>query len=276
MMERLDIVLVKRGFAESRIQAKRLIMAGAVKINNSSLLKPGQRILPDTEITVEQSPKYVSRGGLKLEKALDVFDLSVKNKVAIDIGASTGGFTDCLLQHDVKYVYAIDVGYGQLAWRLRKDPRVEVHERTNIRHIDQHLFHDTIDIAVIDVSFISLQKVLPVIIEKLGISEIVALVKPQFEAGRLHVKKGGIVDDPDVHEQTLTNLIHYVQNSFAYIHKGLTFSPVHKDIGNIEYLLWIQKPTSNEITNTDISNKVSDVVKTAHLTFYGDCIQNRN
>ncbi len=276
MMERLDIILVERGFAQSRIQAKRMIMAGAVKVNNNSLLKPGQRILPDSNITVEQPPKFVSRGGLKLEKALDEFDLSVKNKVVIDIGASTGGFTDCLLQHGAKYVYAIDVGYGQLAWRLRKDPRVEVHERTNIRHIDQHLFPDTIDIAVIDVSFISLRKVLPVVVEKLGITDIISLIKPQFEAGRSHVKKGGIVDDPDVHKQTLINLINYVQHSFAYIHKGLTFSPVHKDIGNIEYLLWLQKPSSAEITNTDISGAVSNVVKSSHLTFYGKSHQNRN
>ncbi len=275
-MERLDIVLVQRGLAESRHQAKRLIMAGVVRVNNNSKLKPGQRIDPDSEIELKQPPKYVSRGGLKLEKALDEFNVPVKDKVAIDIGASTGGFTDCLLQHDAECVYAVDVGYGQLAWKLRKNPRVKVLERTNIRHIDQRHFPNTIDIAVIDVSFISLQKVLPVVVEKLGITDIIALVKPQFEAGRVHVKKGGIVDDPDVHISTLINLINFAHRSLSIKTKGLTFSPIHSDIVNIEYLLWLNKSTSIQNMNADITNFVSDVVKTAHLTFYRDNLQNWN
>ncbi|MDE0087138.1 MAG: TlyA family RNA methyltransferase [Candidatus Poribacteria bacterium] len=279
-MDRLDIVLVQRGFAESRLQAKRLIFAGAVQVNNNSNLKPGQRIPPDAEIEVEHPPKYVSRGGLKLEKALQDFDITVKNKVAIDVGASTGGFTDCLLQHGVDFVYAVDVGYGQLAWKLRKNPRVHVLDKTNIRYIDPHLFSHPLDIAVIDVSFISLQKVLPVVIEKLGVSEIIALVKPQFEAGRNHVKKGGIVDNPDVHKVTLGNLIEFVQQNLAVIPFGLTFSPIHQDIGNIEYLLWLRKSTTAtqfesglEILTTIDTDFVSDVVNSAHDAFYANSVE---
>ncbi|RKU19017.1 TlyA family rRNA (cytidine-2'-O)-methyltransferase [Candidatus Poribacteria bacterium] len=279
-MERLDIVLVQRGFAESRHQAKRLILAGAVRINNNSNLKPGQRIPPDAEIEVEHPPKYVSRGGLKLEKALHVFDITVQNSVAIDVGASTGGFTDCLLQHGADFVYAVDVGYGQLAWKLQKNPRVYVLDKTNIRYIDQHLFSHPLDIAVVDVSFISLRKVLPTI-ENLGVSDIIALVKPQFEAGRVHVKKGGIVDDPDVHKETLINLIGFVQEDLPAIPAGITFSPIHRDIGNIEYLLWLRKPTAATqleagldalpIVNMDF---VNDVVDTAHHAFYADAAEN--
>ena len=279
-MDRLDIVLVQRGFAESRLQAKRLIFAGAVKVNNNSNLKPGQRIPPDAEIEVEHPPKYVSRGGLKLEKALQDFDITVQNRVAIDVGASTGGFTDCLLQHGADFVYAVDVGYGQLAWKLRKNPRVHVLDKTNIRYIDPHLFSHPLDIAVIDVSFISLQKVLPVVIEKLDVSEIIALVKPQFEAGRTYVKKGGIVDDPDVHKVTLGNLIEFVHQNLAVKPFGLTFSPIHQDIGNIEYLLWLRKSTTAtqfksglEILTTIDTDFVSDVVNTAHDAFYANSIE---
>jgi 23S rRNA (cytidine1920-2'-O)/16S rRNA (cytidine1409-2'-O)-methyltransferase len=276
-MERLDIVLVQRGFAESRLQAKRLILAGAVKVNNNSQLKPGQRISPDVDIEVEYPPKYVSRGGLKLEKALQDFEITVQNKVAIDVGASTGGFTDCLLQHEADFVYAVDVGYGQLAWKLRNNPRVNVLDKTNIRYIDQHFFSHSLDIAVIDVSFISLRKVLPVIIESLGVSDVIVLVKPQFEAGRTHVKKGGIVDDPNVHKETLVNLIDFAQENFSANLMGLTFSPIHRDIGNIEYLLWLQKPITAtqlnsglEIRPTRNMDFVSDVVDTAHKAFYAN------
>lgn len=280
-MERLDIVLVQRGLAESRLQAKRLILAGAVKVNNNSHLKPGQRISPDAKIEVAHPPKYVSRGGLKLEKALQEFEITVQNRVAIDVGASTGGFTDCLLQHGADFVYAVDVGYGQLAWKLRKDPRVQVLDKTNIRYIDQHIFSHPLEIAVIDVSFISLRKVLPVVIEKLGVSEIIALVKPQFEAGRTHVKKGGIVADASVHKETLTNLLDFVQENCSAVPMGLTFSPIHRDIGNIEYLLWLQKPTSAtqfesnlEIPSTTKMDFVRDVVNTAHKAFYANVTEN--
>ena len=273
-MERLDIVLLQRGLVESRLQAKRLILAGAVKVNSNSLVKPGQRVSPNAVIEVEEPPKYVSRGGLKLEKALQDFKITVRNRVAIDVGASTGGFTDCLLQHGADFVYAVDVGYGQLAWKLRKNPRVHVLDKTNIRYIDQHLFSHPIDIAVIDVSFISLRKVIPVVIERLAVSEVIALVKPQFEVGRVHVKKGGIVGDPNVHKETLTNLIDFVRENCSALPMGLTFSPIHRDIGNIEYLLWLRKRTTAKraVSELEISSAteidfVSDVVNAAHRAF---------
>lgn len=274
-MERLDVLIVQKGLAETRLQAKRLVLAGAVKVNNNSNLKPGQRISPETKIEVATPPKYVSRGGYKLEKALQDFQIVVKDKVAIDVGASTGGFTDCLLQHEIAFVYAIDVGYGQLAWKLRKDPRVEILDKTNIRHIQTDLFLHPLDIAVFDVSFISLRKVIPVVIETLEITEIIALVKPQFEAGRVHVKKGGIVDDPNVHKETLIDLIVYLQETCSMMTKGLSFSPIHQDIKNIEYMLWTRKQTNTEALNTKIEQHtasiidyVNDVVDTAHSVFY--------
>lgn len=269
MMERLDIVLVQQGLVESRIQAKRLILAGAVKVNNNSQLKPGQRIRTDAEIVIENLPKYVSRGGLKLEKALQDFDISVKNKVAIDVGASTGGFTDCLLQNGAGFVYAVDVGYGQLAWKLQKNPQVQVVDRTNIRYIDNQIFSNPIDIAVIDVSFISLKLVLPVILEKLSVSEVVALVKPQFEAGRDHVKKGGIVDCPELHKDLLQNLTAYIWDSLSTATMDLTFSPVHRDISNIEFLIWLRKVSTSELSNTTSINTeyINDVVNSAHSAF---------
>ncbi len=269
MMERLDIVLVQRGLVESRIQAKRLILAGAVKVNNNSQLKPGQRIQSDAEIVIENLPKYVSRGGLKLEKALQLFDISVKDRVAIDVGASTGGFTDCLLQHGAGFVYAVDVGYGQLAWKLQKNPRVQVVDRTNIRYIDNHIFSNPLDIAVIDVSFISLKLVLPVLLEKLGVSEVVALVKPQFEAGRNLVRKGGIVDCPEIHKDLLNNLIEFIRDNMSTITMDMTFSPVHRDIRNIEYLIWLRKVSTSELGSTCSINTeyVNDVVNSAHSAF---------
>lgn len=274
-MERLDILIVQKGLAETRLQAKRLVLAGAVKINNNSNLKPGQRISPDTDIIVEHPPQYVSRGGFKLEKAFQVFHICVENKVAIDIGASTGGFTDCLLQHRVQYVYCVDVGYGQLAWKLRKDTRVSVLDRTNIRYVDPDMFSNPLDIAVIDVSFISLRKVIPIVIEILQVKEIIALVKPQFEAGRSHVKKGGIVDDPSVHKETLLNLIDFLEATCSANAMGLTSSPIHQDIGNIEYLLWIRVPSTQKNLDDDLEPNlqnmvdcVSKVVNGAHNTFY--------
>lgn len=274
-MERLDVLIVQKGLAETRLQAKRLVLAGAVKVDNNSDLKPGQRISPEAKIEISTPPKYVSRGGFKLEKALQDFQIVVTDKVAIDVGASTGGFTDCLLQHEIAFVYAVDVGYGQLAWKLRKDPRVNILDRTNIRHIKPDLFSHQLDIAVFDVSFISLRKVIPIVIETLEITEIIALVKPQFEVGRVHVKKGGIVDDPNVHKETLIDLIDYLQETCSIKTKGLSFSPIHQDIKNIEYLLWASKPTNTEALNTNIKqhsafiiNYINDVVDTAHDVFY--------
>lgn len=270
MMERLDIILVKRGFVETRQQAKRLILAGTVKVNNNSQLKPGQRIASDAKIVVEKPPKYVSRGGLKLEKAIQHFNISIQNKIALDVGASTGGFTDCLLQHGADFVYAVDVGYGQLAWKLRTDPRIQVIDRTNIRYIDNLIFSHPLDIAAIDVSFISLQKVLPVILDKLGVTKVIALVKPQFEAGRAFVKKGGIVDNPDIHRDILNDLINFVQIDLSTIATGLTFSPIHRDIANIEYLLWLQKMPNTESGSHSIDAEIiDDVVNSAHKAFNG-------
>ncbi len=287
-MERIDVVLVQRGLAESRLQAKRLILAGAVRVDNISQLKPGKRVPPDAVIAVEQPTKYVSRGGLKLEKALQTFNIAVQDKVALDVGASTGGFTDCLLQHGACFVYAVDVGCEQLARKLRQDSRVHVLEKTNIRYIDKTHFTHPLDIAVIDVSFISLRKVLPVVIEHLtpagegdkGRADVIALIKPQFEAGRVHVKKGGIVDDPRVHTETLVDLIDFVQENLHVTSMGLTFSPIHQDIRNIEYLLWLRKqdvvcsesghPSSviGALCPQDCrENFVREVVSTAHRAF---------
>ena len=250
-MQRIDTFLVERDLVESREQAKRLILAGAVTVNGNARIKPGQRIPADAEVVVQQQQKYVSRGGFKLEKALHTFDINVHNRVALDVGASTGGFTDCLLQHGAKFVYAIDVGYGQLAWKLRKHPQVQPIEKTNIRHLTPaHLKasalndpEDCASIVVIDVSFISLRTVLPSVIKLLRSCDdrfdIIALLKPQFEAGKAYVKKGGIVSDKQVHIQTIDTLIAFVTEKLGATMRGLTYSPIHKDIGNIEYLLWL-------------------------------------
>lgn len=271
-MQRIDTFLVEHDLVESREQAKRLILAGAVTVNGNARIKPGQRIPADAEVVVQQQQKYVSRGGFKLEKALHTFDINVHNRVALDVGASTGGFTDCLLQHGAKFVYAIDVGYGQLAWKLRKHPQVQPLEKTNIRHLTPaHLKastlndpEDCVSVAVIDVSFISLRTVLPSVIKLLSSCQlsvlshqlrgesvkpeapltdirfdIIALLKPQFEAGKAYVKKGGIVSDKQVHIQTIDTLSAFVTEKLGATMRGLTYSPIHKDIGNIEYLLWL-------------------------------------
>ena len=181
-------------------------------VSGSNQVKPGQLISLDAEIVVKQPPRYVSRGGLKLEKALQVFQVDVRDSVAVDVGASTGGFTDCLLQHGARFVYAVDVGHGQLAWKIRQDPRVCVIEGTNIRTIDVNRLGLPVKIGVVDVSFISLQKVLPVIIQIVNpMGDVLALVKPQFEAGRQQVGKGGVVRDVRIHVQVLRDLIQFVR-----------------------------------------------------------------
>jgi 23S rRNA (cytidine1920-2'-O)/16S rRNA (cytidine1409-2'-O)-methyltransferase len=255
-MQRIDTFLVEHQFVESRERAKRLILAGAVTVNGDSNIKPGQRVPADAKVVVQEQQKYVSRGGFKLEKALSTFGVDVQDRVALDVGASTGGFTDCLLQYGARFVYAVDVGYGQLAWKLRTHPQVLPVEKTNIRHLTpSHLktasLRDTenfISIAVIDVSFISLRTVLPSVITLLTHQErgteteydIIALLKPQFEAGKAHVKKGGIVSDKQVHIQTIDNLSVFVRQKLGVPVMGLTYSPIHKDIANIEYLLWLR------------------------------------
>ena len=329
---RIDIFLVENDLAESREQAKRLILAGAVTVNGNAKIKPGQRIPADAEVVVQEPQKYVSRGGFKLEKALSIFEVDVQNRVALDVGASTGGFTDCLLQHGAKFVYAVDVGYGQLAWKLRTHPHVQSIEKTNIRHLTPSLLqagfetplafrgeatsplHDSenfISVAVVDVSFISLRTVLPSVIKILtqqnscqssvvsrqlrGIPcqndnlltenrkvfrrktelttdnhscDIIALLKPQFEAGKAHVKKGGIVPDKQVHIQTIDNLSTFVTAKLGATVRGLTYSPIHKDIGNIEYLLWLTVAKTGESRDyRQPKQTTAKVVAEAHEVF---------
>ncbi|SFF93756.1 23S rRNA (cytidine1920-2'-O)/16S rRNA (cytidine1409-2'-O)-methyltransferase [Desulfotomaculum arcticum] len=239
--KRIDLVLVEKGFFPSREQARAAIMAGEVTINGMPVDKPGQKVTADPDITVRAKLRYVSRGGLKLEKALQVFAINLQGRVILDIGASTGGFTDCALQNGARYVYAVDVGYGQIAWSLRNDPRVGVLERTNIRYLEKDVFKSGMpDFITIDVSFISLCLVLPRADFLLGNYEGVALVKPQFEAGREKVGKKGVVKDPAVHRDVLKKVINCLVELNCSV-LGLDYSPVKGPEGNIEYLLHFQK-----------------------------------
>jgi len=242
MKERLDILLVARGLAESRERAKSAIMAGIVHVEGQRVDKPGTSVDKEAKIEVRGNPiPFVSRGGLKLAKALEVFPVDVAGKIAIDVGASTGGFTDCLLQHGVVKVYAIDVGYGQLDWGLRQDPRVIVMERTNIRHVRPDEFDELVDLVTIDVAFISLTKILKTVSELLvDHGKIVALIKPQFEAGRQQVGKRGVVRDPKVHVEVITQVLAFAE-TLSLGALGLTFSPITGPQGNCEFLVYWQK-----------------------------------
>ena len=263
--QRLDTLVVQRGLAESRERAKRLILAGEVLVAGKPHAKPGHLIPADAEIAVKRLPQYVSRGGLKLEKALQVSQADVRGKVAIDVGASTGGFTDCLLQHGAKFVYAVDVGHGQLAWKIRQDPRVCVIEGTNIRTIDMNRFEPLVEIGVVDVSFISLQKVLPVvtqIVDPMG--DVLALIKPQFEAGRAHVGKGGVVRDAGIHVQVLRDLIQFVHGLDRSV-MGVSHSPIRGPAGNIEYLIWVKGRL--EASSADWGDRAAQIVQRAHEAF---------
>src|SRR6266550_1073297 len=240
--ERLDVALVRRGLAPSRERARALIMAGQVYVGDRMLDKPGTLIPLDADCHLAQAPaelKYVSRGGLKLEKALASFQLSPSDLVALDVGASTGGFTHCLLEHGARRVYAVDVGHGQLAWTLRNDPRVVVMERTNIRHLKS--LPEPIQCVAIDGSFISLRLVLPAIIPLLAPEAwIVALVKPQFEAGKAEADKGsGVITDPAVHTRVLEELQEWIQKNTPFKVRGLTDSPILGRDGNREFLLYL-------------------------------------
>ena len=260
--QRLDTLVVQRGLVDSRERAKQLILAGEVIVAGNAQVKPGHLISPDAEIVVKQPPRYVSRGGLKLEKALQVFRVDVRGRVAIDVGASTGGFTDCLLQHGAKFVYAVDVGHGQLAWKIRQDSRVCVIEGTNIRTIDVNRFESSVKVGVVDVSFISLQKVLPIvtqIVEPTG--DVLALVKPQFEAGRDHVGKGGVVRDARVHLQVLRNLMRFIHGLGQFVME-ISYSPVRGPAGNIEYLIWFKAGT--EGASVDWEKRATQVVQEAN------------
>ena len=240
--KRLDNLLVERGIIQSRERAKGLILSGDVKVNGNPVNKAGTLIDEDAEIELTgKDIPYVSRGGLKLEKAIKEFGINVKDKVAIDVGASTGGFTDCLLQYGIKKVYAVDVGYGQLAWKLRKDPRVIVIERKNIRYLNPDDIGEPVDIATIDVSFISLKLVLPVVknlLKEKG--EIIALIKPQFEVGKGEVGKGGIVKEKEKHEKVISEIKSFaIDLGFKVL--NVTESPIQGQKGNVEFLIHLQK-----------------------------------
>ena len=237
--ERIDILLVEKGLIESREKAKAVIMSGQVYVNSQKVDKAGEKVDIAAEIEVREGLRYVSRGGLKLEKAIKTFDIDLNGKVCLDIGASTGGFTDCMLQNGANKVYSIDVGYGQLAWTLRQDSRVVSMERTNIRYVKSEDLSEQADFASIDVSFISLSKVLRPAKDLLNESaELICLIKPQFEAGREKVGKKGVVRDPEVHKEVIENVISFAEE-YGFFLKGLDFSPIKGPEGNIEYLAYL-------------------------------------
>ena len=265
MKERLDVLLVKRGLAESREKAKAIIMSGIVYVEDQKEDKAGTTFDENAKIEVRGSTlKYVSRGGLKLEKAMTHFGVTLDQKVCMDVGASTGGFTDCMLQNGAVKVFSVDVGHGQLAWKLRNDPRVVCMEKTNIRYVVPEDLEGPAAFSSIDVSFISLTKVLlPVRNLLTEDGEIVCLIKPQFEAGREKVGKKGVVRDPKVHEEVIEKVRDYAM-SIAMEPCHLSFSPIKGPEGNIEYLLHLKKhPEGTEVPmSLDVS--VEDVVKEAH------------
>ncbi len=254
--ERIDILLFERGLVESRSLAQRIVMAGSVRVDGQPVDKPSQKVSRNANISVDAGPKYVSRGGEKLEPALEKFSLvDLSNQVCVDVGASTGGFTDCLLQHGAERVYAIDVGYGILHWKLRNDSRVQVHERTNARYVQD--FPVLIDLVTVDASFISLKVLLPVIRGWLKTNgRVIALVKPQFEAGRKDAAKGsGVIRDHDLHKKILLDII----NSAAlegFLVRDFMQSPITGPKGNIEFLLDLQKAEEIQIIDDQLSERV--------------------
>ncbi|MCI5537332.1 MAG: TlyA family RNA methyltransferase [Oscillospiraceae bacterium] len=251
---RLDQRIVQLGLLESREKAKAMIMAGQVYVNGQKELKAGTNVKPEDSIEVRSSMEFVSRGGYKLKKAVSVFPITLKDKICMDIGASTGGFSDCMLQNGAKKVYCVDVGYGQLAWKIRSDPRVVNLERTNIRYVTDEQVTDKIDFASVDVSFISLELVLPVAYNLLSDDgETVCLIKPQFEAGRENVGKKGVVRDINVHKNVI-NKIYLFAKQLGFAVCGLDFSPIKGPEGNIEYLIYLKKQGTD--ANIDIDYTV--------------------
>ncbi len=241
---RLDLLLVERGLTNSRAVAQRMIMAGQVRVNDQVILKPASLITEDANLSIDSGPPYVSRGGEKLAAALKNFAINVQNKICADVGASTGGFTDCLLQHGAQKVYAIDVGHGILHWKLRQDPRVVVLERTNARHLVK--LAEEIELATVDASFISLKVLLPVIRGwlKPDNAEIIALIKPQFEAGKAVVARGeGVIRDPVIHRQILVDILSFCEQQ-GFSVKGLIRSPLLGPKGNREFLTWLGSQVS--------------------------------
>lgn len=258
MKERLDVLLVQRKLAPSREKAKTMIMEGNVFVAGQREDKAGSVFDEKAEIEVRGNAlKYVSRGGLKLEKAMQNFGIDLKDKICMDIGASTGGFTDCMLQNGARKVYAVDVGYGQFAWKLRQDPRVICMEKTNIRYVTPEDIEDVLDFASVDVSFISLEKVLPAAKELLSPQgEMACLIKPQFEAGREKVGKKGVVRDPEVHKEVIDRIIDFAQG-IGFIIQNLEFSPIKGPEGNIEYLVYMKKGGKEQGEPVNVSQVVA-------------------
>ena len=262
MKTRLDVLMVERGLAESREKAKAIIMSGNVFVDGQREDKAGASFPEKAVIEVKGSPlKYVSRGGLKLEKAMSHFDVELHDKVCMDVGSSTGGFTDCMLQNGAVKVFAIDVGRGQLDWKLRQDPRVVCMEKTNIRYVTPEDIGEEIDFASVDVSFISLKLVLPVAKTLLADNgEIVALIKPQFEAGREQVGKKGVVKDIKVHYEVIKKILDFARSIDLHV-AGLSFSPIKGPEGNIEYLAYLKKA---ECEDNITDEKIQEIVDKSH------------
>ena len=268
--ERLDVLLVQQGLANSRELAKAYIMAGNVYVDGQKEDKAGTKVAVTAKLEVKGNQmKYVSRGGYKLEKAMDVFGIRLDGKICLDIGASTGGFTDCMLQNGASKVYAIAVGYGQFAWKLRNDERVVCLEKTNVRYVTHEQVPDEGDFASIDVSFISLTKVLPAVLGVLGEKgQLVCLIKPQFEAGREKVGKKGVVRDSSVHREVIEMIVEYVRTQSLGI-LGLDFSPIKGPEGNIEYLIYLDKSRSG-MHEDEVQARVDTVVAQSHKILSGE------
>lgn len=251
--ERIDLLLVSKGLAESRSLAQKLVMAGQVRVDGQLVHKPSRRVSTLSILKVEGGPKYVSRGGQKLEGAIGYFDLKVEGLLCADVGASTGGFTDCLLQHGARKVYSIDVGHGLLHWDLRNDPRIVVMERTNARKLGA--LPQPIDLVTIDSSFISLQLLLPNVVRWLSPeANVIALVKPQFEAGREFVRKGGVVRDPDVHRKVLENVLGWCSD-LGLFPQDIFKSPLVGPKGNVEFFVW----AATEGVANELSDRLDEI-----------------
>lgn len=260
---RIDMLLVERGFFETRERAKKALMSGIVYVDNQMIDKAGTKVDIEADIGIRgKSLAYVSRGGLKIEKAIEKYGIDLKDLTCMDVGASTGGFTDCMLQNGAKKVYSIDVGYGQLDWKLRQDERVVCMERTNVRYVKTEDIGEEIDFASIDVSFISLKIVLPVVKELVKEKgEIIFLIKPQFEAGRQKVGKKGVVRDKSVHKEVIEELLNFAYELGLSI-KGLTYSPIKGPKGNIEFLAYVCNERAEE--QLDSVKLALEVVERAH------------
>ncbi len=262
--KRVDVALVERGLAQSREKAQALVMSGVVYIGENKVDKASAQVMPEDELIVRQTGTgYVSRGALKLEKGLAVFGVEAKDRVAMDLGASTGGFTDVLLQNGAAHVYAIDVGYGQLDWKLRNDPRVTVMERTNARYLTADDLPLRPTLGVMDVSFISITKILPAAAAIMGENgEFISLIKPQFEAGRDRVGKKGVVRDAQVHLDVVKEILHFIDADMGWTAQNLSFSPIKGPEGNIEFLVHILPKEC--ATHSVTEQEAAEVVRQAH------------